>query len=325
VRISDSLQVVPLCEEHLDAAAALAARRFTCLHEQEPLLPSRYASPAAFVALLRDLASTGAPGVVAIRDDRLVGFLTGWCMPTFRGQKSTYSPEWGNGAEPGESQAIYEELYRRLAADWASDGYVAHYVSLFPNDPGALWAFHWLGFGMHAVDAVRGLDPVSIPDPEIHVQLAGMDDLEALMSLDDGLWQHIQGAPTFLPQEPRGRVYWDEWLTDDPTRYTLLALVNRHPVGFLSLGPANDDVSTIIVDERTTSVYGAFTRPDARGKGIATALLDCALGRAREAGYRRCAVDFESANLDGTRFWLRHFRPVCLSLFRQIDESVVAL
>ena len=114
---NDSLQIVPLCEEHLDAAAALAARRFVRLYEQEPLLPSRYAKPSAFASLLRDLLSTGAPGVAAIRDERLVGFLTGWCMPTFRGQRSTYSPEWANGAEPTASQIIYEELYRHLAAD----------------------------------------------------------------------------------------------------------------------------------------------------------------------------------------------------------------
>jgi len=317
--------VIPLCEEHLDSASALAARRFARLHEQEPLLPARYASPSAFFPLLRDLLSTGAPGVAAIRDGRLVGYLTGWRMPDFRGQKSTYSPEWANGAEPGESRAIYEELYRRLSAEWASEGYVAHYLSLFPNDPGALQAFHWLGFGMHSVDAIRGLEPVALPDREVQIRLAGADDLEALMELDDRLRQHIWGAPTFLPNEPRGRSYWEEWLQGDPCRYTLLALVDDEPVAFLSLGPANEDVSTIVVDGGTTSIYLAFTRQDVRGRGIQTALLDRALQRAREAGYRRCAVDFESANLDGTRFWLRHFRPVCLSLLRQIDERLVGL
>jgi len=314
----DSFQVVPLCEDHLEAAAVLAASRFTRLREEQPLLPSRYASSTAFAPLLRNLLSTGAPGAAAIRGDRLVGYLTGWRMPSFRGQRSTYSPEWANGAEPAESQVIYEELYRRLAADWASDGFVAHYVSVYPNDPGALRAFHWLEFGMHAVDAIRGLEPLSRPTREVEIRSAEMDDLEALMQLDHGLWRHMQGAPTFLPQEPRGRAHWEEWLQGDPTRYTLLALVRHEPAGFLSLGPANDDVSTIIVDEGTTSIYGAFTRQEMRGKGIATALLDHALERARQAEYRRCAVDFESANVDGARFWLKHFRPVCLSLFRQI-------
>ena len=92
----------------------------------------------------------------------------------------------------------------------------------------------------------------------------------------------------------------------------------------MSLGPANEDVCTLIVDEQTTSIYGAFTKENVRGKGVATALLNHALERAREAGYRRCAVDFESMNLEGARFWLRYFSPVCFSLLRHIDARLTA-
>jgi len=91
----------------------------------------------------------------------------------------------------------------------------------------------------------------------------------------------------------------------------------------MALGPAKDDVSAIIFDEKTTSIYLAYTWEAMRGKDIATALLDHALNSARNNGYERCAVDFESMNLLGTRFWLRHFSPVCLSLLRYVDERVL--
>ena len=32
-----------------------------------------------------------------------------------------------------------------------------------------------------------------------------------------------------------------------------------------------------------------------------------------------CSVDFESANLPGSKFWLRHFEPVAYSIIRHID------
>ena len=175
---------------------------------------------------------------------------------------------------------------------------------------------------MHSLDAIRGLEPASPSPSEPEVRVAEMNDLEALMRLDDRLWRHIRGAPTFLPNQQRGRAYWEEWLQDDPTRNTWLASVDDKPVAFLSLGPANDDVSAIIVDGGTASIYGAFTERDVRGRGIATALLNCALEHARAQGYQRCAVDFESANLEGARFWCRHFRPICFSLFRQIDGTM---
>jgi GNAT superfamily N-acetyltransferase len=325
--VSVGLQVVPLGEEHLAAAAALAARRFARLRERRPLLPARYASPTGFLSFLRDLAA-GNLGVAALRDGRLVGYLAGWCMPNFRGQRSVYSPEWANGAEPGEGRAIYEALYRHLAAEWVADRYVAHYLSVFPDDDGALGALHWLGFGMHAVDALRGLEPVSRPGRggvgmrgAVEIRRAEMNDLEALLGLDDRLWQHIAGTPCFLPLEKRAREGWVDWL-QDPARRIWLALHAGKPAAFLHLGPANDDVSTIVVDEGTTSVYGAFTRREVRGRGIQSALLDHALKWARETGYARCAVDFESANLKGRRFWLRHFNPVCLSLLRQIGAPL---
>ncbi|MGC9520832.1 MAG: GNAT family N-acetyltransferase [Anaerolineae bacterium] len=56
---------------------------------------------------------------------------------------------------------------------------------------------------------------------------------------------------------------------------------------------------------------------------VATALLSHALAWAREAGYRRCAVDFETTNPLARRFWLRHFTPVTYSLGRHVDRRVL--
>jgi len=93
----------------------------------------------------------------------------------------------------------------------------------------------------------------------------------------------------------------------------------------MKLGPANPSACHIIRDKNTTSVTGAFARVDARGKGIGTTLLNCALEWAQSVGYERCAVDFEPANIPGTRFWLRHFHPICYSLIRHVDEKIVQI
>ena len=59
-----------------------------------------------------------------------------------------------------------------------------------------------------------------------------------------------------------------------------------------------------------------------RGTGIGTALLRHGFEWARSSGYTHCSVDFESANLPGSRFWLRHFEPVCHSLMRRVDPRL---
>ena len=316
-----SLKVISLREEHLEDAAVLVSNRYRRLCAQEPHLPHRYADVVELLPLLRNILEIAGVGVAAIRGDRLVGFLTGWLMPAFRGKRSTYSPEWANAAELEDSRRIYEEMYSQLAAVWVADRYVAHYISLFPGDANALRAWHWMGFGMVAVDAIRGLDSIQRPDVNVHIRRAELQDLHQVMELDEGLWQYMRGTPSFFLAEKRDRGYLAEWL-QNPDRSVWLAYWNGEPVAFMRLGTADDDVCTVIYDEKTTSIYGAFTKETARGAGVATALLDHALESARASGYERCAVNFEPMNLLGTRFWLKYFNPVCLSMLRQIDDRV---
>jgi len=313
--------VTSLKEEHLEDAALLVSDRYGRLCEQIPHLPHRYAKVDNLFPLLRKILNASGIGMAAIRGDRLVGFLTGWQMPSFRGKRSIYSPEWANAAVLEDSQRIYEELYRQLAAVWVADKYVAHYISLFPNDVNALRAWHWMSFGMISVDAIRGLDSIQGCDVDVYIRRAELQDLEQVMELHEALWQYMKGTPVFLLTEKRDRSYYEEWLRN-PEQVVWLAYWNEEPVAFLRLGPADDDVCTIIYDEKTTSIYAAFTKEEVRREGIATALLNHALKSARASGYKRCAVPFEPMNLSGTRFWLKYFNPVCFSVLRHIDDRL---
>jgi hypothetical protein len=126
-------KTVPLSEEHLEDAALLVSQRYQRLCEQEPHLPHRYAEVSNLLPLLQNILKVTGTGVAAIRGSQLVGFLMGWQMPTFRGKRSVYSPEWANGAELEDSAHIYEEMYSHLSASWLADKYIAHYISLFPT------------------------------------------------------------------------------------------------------------------------------------------------------------------------------------------------
>jgi ribosomal protein S18 acetylase RimI-like enzyme len=315
------LKTIPLSEEYLEDAAVLVSNRYRRLCEQEPHLPHSYEDVSNLLPLLQNILNASGIGVATFHGDRLVGFLTGWQMPSFRGKRSVYSPEWANAADLEDSAHIYEELYSHLAATWVADRYVAHYISLFPNDVDAMRAWHWMGFGMISVDALRGLDSIQNNDANMTIRRAGLQDIEQVMALHEDLSQYHKEAPIFLLAEKRDRSYYEEWL-QNPNKVVWLACWKEEPVAFIRLGSADDDVCTIIVDEKTTSIYGAFTKEEVRREGIATALLDHALKSAQASGYERCAVSFEPMNLLGTRFWLKYFKPVCFSVVRYIDDRV---
>jgi len=318
------LNIIPFREEHLEDAALLVSQRYRQLCEQEPHLPHSYAEVSNLLPLLQNIWSATGNGVAAVRGNQLVGFLTGWYMPSFHGKRSVYSPEWANAADLGDSARIYEEMYSRLSAIWLADKYIAHYISLFPNDVNALKAWNWIGFGMFAVDAIRGLDPIKAKAVDVRVQRAESSDIEYVIELQEALWRYMKSAPIFLISEKRDRAYYEEWL-ENPDKVVWLAYSNDEPVAFLRLGPADDEVCAIIYDEKTSSIYAAFTKENVRGKGIATALLDHALKSARLSGYERCAVPFEPMNLLGTRFWLKYFKPVCYSILRIVDDRLAEL
>jgi GNAT superfamily N-acetyltransferase len=179
-----------------------------------------------------------------------------------------------------------------------------------------------MGFGMVSVDALRGVDSIPDSDVNLHIRHAELLDIQQVMELHEALWQYEKGTPIFLITPKRDRSYYEEWL-QNPNKVVWLAYRKDEPVALMRLGPAYDDVCTIICDEKTTSIYAAFAKEEIRRNGIATALLDHALKFAKNSGYERCAVSFEPMNVLGTRFWLKYFYPVCFSIVRYIDDRVI--
>lgn len=313
-------EIIELRENHLEEAAALVSSHYINLREQNPYLPQSYAQVPTLLPLLQNILQAGCPGVAAIDKGKLIGFLTGWQMPSFRGKKSTYSPEWANATTTENSQLIYEELYSRLADIWVAEQYVDHYLSLFANNVQALKVWYWMNFGMISVDALRGLDALQSQN-DVYIRRADSKDIELVIELHEALRQYMKGSPIYLLTDKKDRNFYTEWL-QNPEKVVWLAYWHDEPAAFIRMGPADDDVCTIIYDEKTTSIYAAYTQENVRSEGIATAMLDHALQAALASGYERCAVSFEPMNLLGARFWLKYFKPVCFSVVRHIDDRL---
>jgi GNAT superfamily N-acetyltransferase len=315
------LKIVPLRDKYLEDAASLVAARYRALRGQVSSLPSRYEDVSSILPPLRDLAGQ-APGVVAMREGRLVGFLLGMVLPEFRGKRGTYSPEWANAAQAGDSREIYQEMYARLSAGWVADGCFTHVTTLLAHDREAIDAWHWLGFGLISVDAIRDLTPAQGASADVEIRRAGLEDIEQAMALSHALGQHLAAAPIFLRSVGKqGRTFHEQWLANSDNALWL-AYRGGEIVACMGFEPASPDACYIIRDEKTISITSAFTAESERGNGIATTLLNHALAWARSVGYQRCAVDFEPQNIPAVRFWLRHFQPICYSQIRHVDERV---
>jgi GNAT superfamily N-acetyltransferase len=314
------LEIVKFEEKYLEDAAALVAQRYRALCQEAPLVPARYADVEVTYSLLHGLASS-APGVAALRNGKLVGFLAAWMTPSWRGHATTYCPEWGNAADLDDARHIYQALYTKVAAFWVAQRYYVHTMSLFANDKKGIEGWQWLGFGYFVIDAVRSLVAAEGAAATVDIRRATVADLAVATALDDQLWDHLASSPIFMSDD--GDDSEDElhaWLSD-PAKALWLAYRNGEPVAFLRMEGGNEGACTIVRDPGTASITGAFTVESARGDGIATALLNRGLSWAAEEGYTRCSVDFEAMNVPAARFWLHHFQPVCVSLYRHVNPT----
>jgi GNAT superfamily N-acetyltransferase len=313
-----ALDIAAIQPDHLPAAAALFCDRYRALRGGLPALPPRYESPAELLPRLEALLS-GLPGVAAFSHGRLVGCLLAFELTDFIGKRSAYSPEWANAAELESSSRIYAEMYAAASARWLEAGCAQHVLTLLANDLGALSCFHRLGFGMVAVDSIRGLASIQSPAVPIDLRRAGAADLTQVRILIRLLEQHLVAAPIFWQhalEDPEG------WLADE--RYAFfLALQDGAVIGGMGIAPSRPDTALIVQDASIANIFFAYTLQGARRSGVATVLLARCLDWAKEQGYTRCSVDYESANLPASGFWGRWFTPAACSQLRRIDDRLI--
>ena len=308
--------VVPLTPEHLEPAALMVAARYRAARKQIPFLPARFEDPGTILPRLQEHVGH-VPGVAALRGDRLVGYLLTLLVMN-RGERLAYVPDFGHAAELGDSYEIYRRMYAAIADRWLANGCFWHAITLYPHEREALDAWFSVGFGLAVVDAMQVLDALPSFMATACIRRAKAEDIDQIVPLELALERHLSSSPTYLPLIVEGgRRSLEDWLADES--HTLwLAFRDGEAVAYLRFQPSEGLVLPT-ESETTVAITGAFTREDVRGTGIGTALLRHGFEWTRSAGYQHCSVDFESANLPGSRFWLRHFEPVCHSLMRRIN------
>ncbi len=318
------MAIVPLAPRHVDAAARLVASGIAGLRRAEPLVPVAWEDPVAVARAVARLIERGA-GLAVEDDGELVAFQAAVILDG-HGGRWAYTPDVGHAALGPAATRLRERLYTQLAEGWIRAACPEHAITIPAHDAETQSAMARLGFGLYVIDLVGPLDPIDAgPLPEgIAVRRAGPEDAVAVAELDAALWRHLGASPIFLrPARAPSPELVRRDLGDGATA-VMIAERDGRAVAHLRIGPCSTDVAMLVRDPSTASVTAAFTREELRGTSIASHLLDAALAWARGRGYARWAVDHESANRDGGRFFTRHATPVAVSMSRRLPPGLVA-
>jgi ribosomal protein S18 acetylase RimI-like enzyme len=316
------MKILAFDARYRDQAAELFVQDFKLLRRAVPALPDRLEDPEEVASLLGDLFQR-CPGVIAVEDDRLAGYLGWFVAVRFRetDRKGAYVPEWGHAAAAERKPAIYQALYRAAAEQWSAAGCGAHAITLLAHDQAAQHAWFWNGFGLTVVDAVRPMQPLAVSgQTDLAIRKATIDDAAHLAVLDAEHWQHYTRAPIFMtPRQGSTADQAAEFLSR-PKNSIWLALDREGPIGFARYEGYDFDSVAMVESEQTIAITGAYVRPAYRGRKAGVALLDAALRDYAARGFTCCTVNFESFNPEAVAFWMKYFDPVGLSVVR-VPES----
>ena len=323
------MEIRPLQKENIPAAAALFVAGFKQLRQAVQQLPDRMEDPLIVSSLLERLLSH-SKGMAAFTDGRLIGYIGWWLVEGFRGtgRKAGYVPEWAHATIEEHKPAIYRHLYRAAADCWSDAGCDMHAITLLASDQTAVDTWFWNGFGLTVVDAIRSIGPLSfetgralVVPPGYTVRKASLADTEALSELEKEHARHYSQSPVLMvPFKPNDASEYRRFLIHS-TNYAWLAFKDGEPAGYLRFQAKGDGAAEIVHGSGSIANTGAYVRPVHRGFGLASLMLEAALADFSSKGFQRCSVDFESFNPEAVSFWLRYFRPVCLSVFR-VPEAI---
>jgi GNAT superfamily N-acetyltransferase len=310
------IDIRPLKDEHLAAAAALLSDRHARHRAAEPLLPEL----ADFRGQIqRDLEHERAEGMVAIRGGVLAAYVVGRIEDDpLLGDVRAFVDFAGCAAAEGEAEAV-RDLYAALAARWVAAGCTRHLAAIPASDEALVDAWLRLAFGVQFMWAVRETAPMRPVEADVEIRFGTPDDLGLVARLDRGLWELQAQSPSFsglrLPGDDEFRADWSD-LWDDGDTYThFVAERKGRPVGHAILyrRPAGD----LRVPEKNIDLAHAATAPDARRSGVSLALTGHVLSWAHEQGFRSITTDWRSVNLLSSRHWPRRgFRPTFYRLYR---------
>jgi len=297
------IELKPFTNEMIPAAGKLLAERHTRNRQTLPLLPMRFEEPQVSSNAVETLWQRKQKnGYAAFRNQKMIAYLIGETSTDPWGRSGyVYLPGYALAGD--ESPAVMQDLYALLGQDWVKKGNFNHYLYVSAGDKQVIDALFDIGFGKERTDALLDFKTLEIPEyanPEnVSIRQAGVGDNDQLGSLSDVIFRALATAPYWHPTVPED---WDElregWaeLADDKDWTIWLATQNDKALGAIGFRAEDESDTQMLIAPKTVYLSVAVTKPEARGRGINTALSWHGLNEIRKNGYEVCYSNWISPN-----------------------------
>lgn len=316
------IEVKQMQMKHIEDTAKIFIKNYAAQRKKHKELPKKYGDIDVIMSMHKKIVASN-PSAVAISNNKVVGYMCGYKdIQSFKGSNAgAYIPEWAHSSIDTQKEKIYQKLYRYLAKEWVTDKCYTHAITYFGDDLTLKEFVYRFGFGMLVIDGLRPIEEINVEQlTNITIREICEEDLPDLKKLSKRLNEHLNNSPIFLNSFSDEEKIKEKFFNGHVKAFVaekdgkivscIRAMINK--------GPG----CTIVQDIGTIGINFGYTDPDIRGTGVASHLLNKLLKWGITSDMKCCVVDFESQNIEGYNFWLRHFKPICYTAIRKVDDRI---
>jgi GNAT superfamily N-acetyltransferase len=312
-------ELVPFGKEHVDGAVGLFAESYAREREKLPLLPARASDDPDWIAdcLMQRLAE---PGVVVLRRQNMVGYMTTGFRFSFKGQQAAACPEFAHAAVEEDKSILYQLMYMALAEKWVAEGIHLHILCHLAGDALLKETLFQLGFGAILAERLRGFSPI---EGGADVEIVRERDFSRLIELEIEHNGYYRKSPIFILKDTDREFMATDLEEHSRTDEFLVYYEEGEPAACFIMGESSaEEEGFLLRGTNSAQVKSAYVKPHLRGQGIGKAMLRHGVAWAQERGFERLFVEHETANFYGGNFWPRYFSPYLFVSMRYIENRL---
>jgi GNAT superfamily N-acetyltransferase len=329
--LKTSYEIVQTEKKYLDDLIELFIGNYNVTREKNPLLPIKYGTYEGIKASISWMLNN-CDGVVALKDGKVVGYMSALILNQFKSSnRGAYTPEFAHSSTEVDKVRIYNMMRTELWKMLSSIECAVHSITLLDDDT-LKTDFFMASYGLLVMDAMNTVDQLIATTADhlsdkYSARIAKADEIETIKPLVLSYRDYMSGPPIFnnLGAEDID-VMLERWFMEDKRSvWVVESQTGSHPeiIGFANLITDPDNASYVVRDKSVLGISGTFILSEHRNKGAGSVLYNTASNWAKQNGYDKISVDFESANPLALKFWLNHFEPVTYSLIRHIDDRLI--
>jgi len=266
--------------------------------------------------LLRQIEDENA--IVARKNDEVVGYMA-WMYFDFHGERSAFLPISGNAANAENENMIYHEMYMTASKKWIQDDRFNHLWMIYYDDAGLQERLYDLGFGSYVIDACKKTDPQTFTSAPVYkITEATQNDADEVLAMENESDDNLLRPPVFLIRRYCDKEEVLKLINDEKV---FIAWDKGRAIGMMSVDINQKHHFEHLTVAESAGGLCAYIRPEYRGKGVGTQILNMVCEYCRKNGKPYLHVSFESANPDAVRFWPKHFKPAIRSVRRGVNKD----